>query len=161
MQINLIQLETNDERDAQVKWDQEEETKYKNRLSEIDTWMSFNAFRRATWEHGMKIMGMVEVDKPEKSRLCMRGFERKLYDADTLYRPTPFPASMSVLLVMAHTYVVPPPETDEPEGTIWKLLVTAYGLEDSMIEFDDHFSEVSSNMPNGFKRCSGDPTVFA
>jgi hypothetical protein len=54
---------------------------------------------------------------------------------------------------------LPPPEADQPEGTICELLVTAYGLEEAMMEFDDHFNEINSNTPHRFKRFSGDPTV--
>ncbi len=56
-----------------------------------------------TWEPGVKVMSLVWVDKPDKSRLCVRGFQRKLYDSDALYTPTPFPASVSLLLVVPQT----------------------------------------------------------
>ncbi len=56
--------------------------------------------------------------------------------------------------------MTPPLEAEQQEGMVWELLVTAYGLEEAMMEFDDHFSEVSSNLPHKFTRCSGDPLVF-
>ena len=132
----------------------------------------------------MKPMTMVWVDQPEKTRLCVRGFERKLYDANQVYTPTPFPASMATLLVIAAaenlaarrfdvrraflrtssktlTYIKPPPEAEEPEDTVWKLNVTAYGLEEAMAEFDDYFSTVTAKLPHPLRRCAGEPTIFS
>ena len=101
MQIYLVQMENNDEPDAIVEWTRDEGLQYRNRLEELETWSTFRAYERVTYEQWMRAMSMVWVDKPEKSRLCVRGFERKLYGADELYTPTPFPVSMQVLLVVA------------------------------------------------------------
>ncbi len=57
------------------------------------------------------------------------------------------------------TYIQPPAEAGEPDDIVWSLNVTAYGLEEAMTEFDDHFSEVTLNLPHPLKRCIGDPTV--
>ena len=183
MQIYLMQMENNDEPDAIVEWARDENLQYRNRLEEIETWGTFNAYERVTHELWMRAMSMVWVDKPEKSRLCVRGFERKLYGADELYTPTPFPVSMQVLLVIAWceslvvrrfdvcraflhtpsktpTYVKPPPEASEPADICWSLNVTAYGLEEAMTEFDEHFSDQTSKLPHPFRRCKGDPSVF-
>eukprot|EP00929_Paragymnodinium_shiwhaense_P078530 TRINITY_DN40723_c0_g1_i2.p1 TRINITY_DN40723_c0_g1~~TRINITY_DN40723_c0_g1_i2.p1 ORF type:complete len:1143 (+),score=216.24 TRINITY_DN40723_c0_g1_i2:67-3429(+) len=183
MQINLVKAETNDEPDAEMEWTAEENLQYQNRLKEIGTWKEFNAFNVVKKEPGMKVMTLVWVDKPEKSRLCVRGYERKLYDVNRLYTPTPFPASMSLLLTIAAsedlaaqrfdvcraflhtpakvpTFIYPPAEAEAVEGEVWSLNVVAYGLEEAMADFDDHFSEACMKLPHPFRRAKGDPTVF-
>ena len=98
MQVHLVQMESNDEPDTQIEWALDEDVQHRNRLGEVDTWNTFKAYERVTVEPSMKVLSLVWVDKPEKSRLCVRGYERKLYQ---LYTPPPFPASMQVLLVVA------------------------------------------------------------
>ncbi len=58
------------------------------------------------------------------------------------------------------THIQPPVEAGEADDVTRSLNVAAYGLEEAMAEFDDHFTEATVNLPHPLKRCVGDPTVF-
>ena len=127
-----------------------------------------------------------------KARLCLRPFGRPAkYTKDELYSPTPLGATMKALLVRAHVrgdaivffdvsraflhtpirndsvFVEPPPEAELPVDVVWWLRCAAYGLEESMVDFDTHFENVvcgrvddTTKAVMTFVRLVSDPSVY-
>ncbi|CAK0819502.1 unnamed protein product [Prorocentrum cordatum] len=127
-----------------------------------------------------------------KARLCARPFGKQVNKSkNELYCPTPLSFSLKLLMVYAivkdfaifffdisraflYTPIrelvcaeVPKEYCHLPDGSDWvfKLNKTVYGLNEAMIDFDDHFENIATGRNDEskmtFKRFLSDPCTFA
>ncbi|CAK0836789.1 unnamed protein product, partial [Prorocentrum cordatum] len=138
-----------------------------------------------TWVLEMRSGGL-------KARLCARPFGKQVNKSkNELYCPTPLSFSLKLLMVYAivkdfaifffdisraflYTPIrelvyaeVPKEYCHLPDGSDWvfKLNKTVYGLNEAMIDFDDHFENIATGRNDEskmtFKRFLSDPCTFA
>ncbi|CAK0848099.1 unnamed protein product, partial [Prorocentrum cordatum] len=102
-----------------------------------------------------------------KARLCARPFGKQGNKSkNELCCPTPLSFSLKLLMVYA-IVKVPKEYCHLPDGSDWvfKLNKTVYGLNEAMIDFDDHFENIATGRSDEskmtFKRFLSDPCTFA
>ena len=116
-----------------------------------------------------------------KCRVCVRGFDQVVEDADDTFASTPSLTTLKLLLVLAITrdwfvlagdvstaflhalleevvHVIPPREYYPQGGVLWKLKRAMYGLKQSPKAWQLHFASVTSKL--GFRRLKSDANLY-